>query len=277
MWEDWRRADGTRTTWHHQDDGNIDSSRWSSSQKRLRRHKASESMEIEIITTTDIHNTATFLRSQAFEEKLRKAQKEPQPNWVEETAKLMSKHQEHVHPSGPIPAQGSPSSLSGRTSQRTATRQQTEASFSSATVRGSSKLSGRSSVTLGAIPAPTPPAPSPSVTHKTIPQMSLKAQGKQPEILPTNPITDTLQTRPSSAVMSVKAQGKQRETISSSTTRNLPAPNPSPQDLVSPRKRIKRVISDSEDEVSHSGPPKIGPPKKDAKRLKGSEGQPIRG
>jgi histone-lysine N-methyltransferase SUV39H len=282
MWEDWRRADGTRTTWHREDDCNIDGTRWTSSQKRLRRQKASESMEMEIMTTTDIHNTATFLRSQAFDEKLKKAQREPQPNWVEETAKLMSRHQEHVHPSGPTSTQGSSSSsFSGRTSQRATTRQQTEASFSSTTVRGSSKLSGRSSVTIGAaIPAPTAPAPSPSVlTHKTITQISQKAQGKQREILPTDPTTDILQSRPSPAVLSVKAQGKQRETIpSSSTTRSLPA-NPSPPDppfvLLSPQKRVKRVISESEDEVSE--PPKIGPPKKEAKRLRGREEQSVPG
>jgi histone-lysine N-methyltransferase SUV39H len=277
MWEDWRRADGTRTTWHHEDDCNIDGTRWTSSQKKLRRQKASESMEIEIMTTTDIHNNATFLRSQAFDEKLRKAQREPQPNWVEETAKLMSKHQEHVHPSGPIPTQ-SPSSISVRASQRATTRQQTEASFSSTTARGSSKHSGRSSATLGAIPAPTPPAPSPSVIHKTISQMSLKAQGKRPEILPIDPITDVRQSRPSPATMSVKAQGKQREKfLSSPTAESLPAPNPprpgSPFVLLSPQKRIKRVISESEDEDSHSQPPKIGPPKKVAKKLGVSEVQ----
>ena len=105
--------------------------------------------------------TTWLLGSQAFGEKLLRAQTEPQPNWVEETAKLMAKHQEHVHRSGPsaIPAQGSSSSsFSGRSSQRTKTRQQTEASYatiSSATVRGSSRLSARSSVTLGVIPAST--------------------------------------------------------------------------------------------------------------------------
>jgi len=236
MWEDWRRADGTRTTWHHQDDSSIDSTRWASAQKRLRRQKASESMEIEIMTTTDIHNTATFLRSQAFEEKLRRAQKEPQPNWIEETAKLMSKHQEHVHPSGPsIPTQGS-SSFSGKTSQRATTRQRTEvshASLSSTTVRASSKNSGRSSVTLGAIPVPTPPA--------ATPQMSLKAQGKQREIIPTESLD--------------------------------PSPPDPPFVLSSPKKRVKRVISESEDDVSHSSnnnskSPKIGPPKKEAKRAR---------
>lgn len=283
MWEDWRRADGTRTTWHNEDDCNIDSTRWTSSQKKLRRQKASESMEIEIMTTTDIHNNATFLRSQAFDEKLRKAQREPQPNWVEETAKLMSKHQEHVHPSGPIPTQtSSSSSISVRTSQRAPARQHTEASFSSTTARGSSKLSGRSSATLGAIPAPTPPAPSPSVNHKKISQMSLKAQGKRPEILPTDPITDVRQSRPSPATMSVKAQGKQREKfLSSPTTESLPASNPprpgSPFVLLSPQKRIKRVISESEDEDSPPKPPKIGPPKKVAKKLGVSEVQSIPG
>ena len=234
MWEDWRRADGTRTTWG---DSSIDSTRWASSQKKLRRQKASESMEIEIMTTTDIHNTATFLRSQAFEEKLRRAQKEPQPNWVEETAKLMSKHQEHVHPSGPsISTQGS-SSFSGKTSQRATTRQQTEvshASLSSATVRGSSKNSGRSSVT---IPVPIPPA--------ATPQMSLKAQGKQRENFP------------SGSVPSLDA-----------------SPEP-PLVLPSPKKRVKRVLSESEDEVPHLRnnnsklePPKMGPPKKEAKRAR---------
>lgn len=283
MWEDWRRADGTRTTWHQEDDCNIDSTRWSSSQKKLRRQKASESMEVEIMTTTDIHNNATFLRSQAFDEKLRKAQREPQPNWVEETAKLMSKHQEHVHPSGPIPTQGPSSSpLSVRTNQRATTRQQTEASFSSTTARGSSKLSGRSSATLGAIPAPTPPAPSPSVTQKTTPQMSLKAQGKRPEILPTDPIADVRQSRPSPRIISVKAQGKQREKFASSpTTGSLVVPKPPRPDppfvLLSPQKRIKRVISESGDEDSHSKPPKIGPPKKEAKKPRVSEVQSIPG
>jgi len=254
MWDDWRRADGTRTTWHRQHNSNIDSTPWNSCQKRLRNQMANESMEIEIMNTTDIHNTATFLRSQAFDEKLKRAQTEPQPNWVEETAKLMAKHQEHVHRSGPSasPAQSSPSSsFSGRSSQRTKTRQQTEASYasmSSATIRSSSKLSARSSVTLGVIPASTPPTPPPI----NIPQ-----------------------PRP----LSLKAQGKQREIVSDflpSTTRSLSSSNSSTPPahfvLPSPRKKIKRVISESDDDASRSSknsassqPRTIGRPKKMAK------------
>ncbi len=282
MWDDWRRADGTRTTWHRGDDPDIDSTRWNSRQKKLRHQMAKKSMEIEITNTTDIHNTATFLGSQAFGEKLLRAQTEPQPNWVEETAKLMAKHQEHVHRSGPsaIPAQGSSSSsFSGRSSQRTKTRQQTEASsyatISSATVRGSSKLSARSSVTLGVIPASTPPASSQSVTHKrTRPaQVSLKPQDKQREVPPKD--TDIPRPRP----LSLKAQGKQLEIVSdfppSTTRRGLSSSNsstpPAPFEP-NPRKKIKRVIPESDDDSSHSSknssslqPPKRGRPKKMAK------------
>ncbi|KIM46578.1 hypothetical protein M413DRAFT_65153 [Hebeloma cylindrosporum] len=225
LWDGWRRADGTRTTWYQQDDSDIDSKPWTAFQKKERDDKASESMEVEIMTTTDIHNNATFLRSQAFEEKLKKAQKGPQPNWVEETAKLMAKHQGHVHPSGSL--QLSTQGSSARTSQRASTRQRTEGSYtslSSSTVRGSSKLSGRSSVTLGAVQAPTPPAPSLLVNDKTIPRQM-----------------------PSPAVMSEKARGKQREKNSPSPTTSLPFPKPSPPDppfiLLSPQKRVKRVIS----------------------------------
>jgi hypothetical protein len=188
----------------------------------------------------------------------------------------MAKHQEHVHPSGPsaLPTQGSlSSSFSGRSSQRTTTRQKTEASYtsiSSATVRSQSKLSARSSVTLGAIPASTPPAPSPSASHKSTPQMSLNPRGKQRELLPKDTTTDIPQSRP----LSLKAQGKQRKIVSNlppSTTRSLSStnssPTPSPVILPSPRKKIKRVIPESDDDVSRSSKnsPSSRPPKKMAK------------
>jgi histone-lysine N-methyltransferase SUV39H len=68
-WGGWTRPDGTNTTWDddllHPDD----LAYWRRIQTCRRRGLADESSDIEIWGTLDIHNTATHLRAQGYQEK----------------------------------------------------------------------------------------------------------------------------------------------------------------------------------------------------------------
>ncbi|KAF9480717.1 SET domain-containing protein [Pholiota conissans] len=143
-WDDWQRSDGTKTTWESPNHSSIDSKPWTRQQLRRRRLLAAESLAIEIPSTVDIHNDATFLRSQAYDEKLERAQKEEQPNRILEMARLMAKHQAHIHQ----PSQGASIPDSPlRSSQRQSVRQKTMNSVDSSstpTARSSSKTSVQS-------------------------------------------------------------------------------------------------------------------------------------
>ncbi|KAF8914363.1 hypothetical protein CPB84DRAFT_1742137 [Gymnopilus junonius] len=98
-WDNWNREDGTNTTWETAE--TINHSSWSKPEKKRRKHLASESLEIDVFTTTDIHNTETYLRNQAYQEKLEKARSEPEPDPFTEMAKLMAKHQGNIQPTMP--------------------------------------------------------------------------------------------------------------------------------------------------------------------------------
>lgn len=71
----------------------ISESVWTIPQQNYRDKLADSSPEIRIRSTTDIHNTATYLKSQAFVEKLNKYKlREPTPNRMQELEALRQKH-----------------------------------------------------------------------------------------------------------------------------------------------------------------------------------------
>jgi hypothetical protein len=107
-------------------------------QRRIRKEKASTSLEIDVLHTTDIHNTLTYLRNQAGQEKAKLLRLEPQPNFLEEMNRNIAYHQEI----GNLP--GSYTGFTSKT-QRSSTRQKNAGSSSSALLRSRSRLSMRSS------------------------------------------------------------------------------------------------------------------------------------
>lgn len=90
-WDDWSRADGTKTTW--EDGSTLSAAPWNTIQRHLRQEKAAMSFEIEILYTTDIHNTLTHLREQGGKEKAKRLRTEPQPDFLEEMDRNLARHQ----------------------------------------------------------------------------------------------------------------------------------------------------------------------------------------
>jgi hypothetical protein len=122
-WDDWTREDGTRTTW--QTSTTINSDHWKREQRKIRKHTASESLQIDVIPTTDIHNVETYLVDQAYKEKMKRSETIPQTNLLSELAKIQAKHQE----------QGDTFPGLKRNNQRPSTRQKSELSLANS-VRG---------------------------------------------------------------------------------------------------------------------------------------------
>ena len=149
-WDDWSRADGTKTTW--EDESRISTTSWNSVQRYIRQEKAATSLEIDVLHTTDIHNTLTYLRNQAGQEKAKLLKSVPQSNFLEEMNRNIAYHQEI----GNLPG-----SYTGYTSKtrRTSTRQKTgislASSSSSALLRSQSKLSMQSSIATSSVGSAT--------------------------------------------------------------------------------------------------------------------------
>ena len=149
-WDDWSRADGTKTTW---DDGsNISTNLWNSAQRRIRQKKLENdaSLDIKILHTTDIHNTLTYLRNQGALQTSKRSKKEPQPNFLEEMNKNIVFHQEI----GNLPASDT---VTTSKTQRSSTRQKTatplarsssSAFLSSRSIQSSTATSSVASATL---------------------------------------------------------------------------------------------------------------------------------
>ena len=91
-WDDWSRADGTKTTW--EDGSRISAWSWNKLQRQIRHEKAAMSLEIDVLHTTDIHYTPTYLRNQAGREITKQLKKDPQPNFLEEMNRNIAYHQE---------------------------------------------------------------------------------------------------------------------------------------------------------------------------------------
>ncbi|KAF5381719.1 hypothetical protein D9615_005625 [Tricholomella constricta] len=88
-WKNWSRKDGTNTTWDNSLLHPDDIRDWKRKQTMRRNRLAHESLDIDIWATTDIHNTATRLRVQAYEEKLRASVRQP-INLREEMDRLLA-------------------------------------------------------------------------------------------------------------------------------------------------------------------------------------------
>ncbi|KAF5353913.1 hypothetical protein D9756_007135 [Leucocoprinus leucothites] len=70
-WDSWKRSDGTTQTWHELSPAALRD--WERIQNRRRREVVKDSIDIELsgLAGTDIHNFATCLRAQAYDEKLK--------------------------------------------------------------------------------------------------------------------------------------------------------------------------------------------------------------
>lgn len=236
-WNDWNRADGTKTTWESVDSPDIDSSAYRKKQSQRRRTLAKESFAVDVPSTADVHNTETFLRNQAYNEKLLLSEKEQQPDWIAEMAVLISKHQEDIRPGhGASSLSSQPSVANPVRSRRESTRQLTEtslASSSTAVGRGASRAMSAGSSATATTTANKPP------NRSTLSQTSsfdpLKISFHEPK-----PTHQEMPQVPPSA----KSKGKQRAQDFEST--------PPPTDYSpSPRKRVKRMVrSASSDELS---------------------------
>lgn len=135
-WDDWARKNGTKTTWSTC--GTINASHWRRQQQKIRRCAAQDSLEIEIDSTTGIHNMETYLTNQAYKEKLQKAQAMPRTNLLLKLAELQKQADEtSLRPEN----EGSSSLIyPKRSSQRATTRQKSEISLANS-VRGTSASS----------------------------------------------------------------------------------------------------------------------------------------
>lgn len=78
-WDTWRREDGTNNTYTEQDIPPAYLKSHTTRQQKKRQQMARESRDIEIWSSTDIINTRTRLRAQAYEEKLAFTKDEPIP------------------------------------------------------------------------------------------------------------------------------------------------------------------------------------------------------
>jgi histone-lysine N-methyltransferase SUV39H len=90
-WDDWSRADRTKTTWEN--GSTLSTTLWNNTQRYIRQEKADASLEIEVLHTTDIHNTLTHLRDQGGKEKAKRLKVEPQQNFLEEMNRNFLRHQ----------------------------------------------------------------------------------------------------------------------------------------------------------------------------------------
>lgn len=88
QWDNWQRADGTTQTWHRMPPQHL--REWQSKQKRHRKDLVQDSIDIDLtpLSGTDLHNTETRLRAQAYAEKL-EARRKYDPKLEEQMAELL--------------------------------------------------------------------------------------------------------------------------------------------------------------------------------------------
>ncbi|PPQ69245.1 hypothetical protein CVT26_003657 [Gymnopilus dilepis] len=287
-WDNWQRADGTNTTWET-DDTTVDLSVWKKAQKKHRRNLANQTIEIDVHTTTDVHNTRTYLRSQAYQEKLDRVRREPQPDYFADMAKLLAKRQGDVQPNviqRHAIYQGSSSSpLALRSNQRASTRQQTELSIASSTTlaRASSTVSiaSVSSVTATSISKAhlaSLSQNSSSTSLPTVPSIPALDKGKGKEVaIPEYPEPYSIDVpQPPSTAPSAKAKGKRRappseaedSDFSMSSVHAISAQHPTASSSAK-KKRTRVIRSESSENVAMlqspsppSPPIRIGPPRR---------------
>ncbi len=267
-WDDWARSDGTKTTWNTSDSINRDY--WRKRQQNLRSGLAKKALDIDIISTTDIHNTETYLRSQAYQEKLKRSTQ--QPNLMLELTRLQAKHQEYAHNTdGPfilshsqVNQGSSVSSYPLRNNQRASTRQKTEISLansSSSSLRGSSKISTPSSVTLNSARMSSPsfsmstaPSSTSAFSQLTAPSSTSTFSQRIYRLPPTFNVSTT----PSDDAPCSKSKGKRLSSLPHKESDFSPLPSSSTKNVQRNHSavfkwRVKRIFkSDSEDELQTS-------------------------
>ena len=141
-WDDWSRADGTKTTW--EDGSRISTTSWTIEQRGIRQEKADTSLEIDVLHTTDVHNTLTYLRNQGAPQMGKRLRKEHQPTFLEKMNKNIVYHQEITNL--PASCTGFSSKDSSKT-QRPSTRQKTGTSLANSST-SSLLLSSRSGLSM---------------------------------------------------------------------------------------------------------------------------------
>ncbi|GLB41257.1 putative set domain-containing protein [Lyophyllum shimeji] len=156
-WKNWTRADGTNTTWDNQLLHEDDIKQWKRQQTARRNKLAQESLDIDLWDSLDIHNTATYLRQQAYEEKLRIRLRNP-VQYRQKMEKLLAKRRGVTEdPDAPKPS----STRSGRLFAR-------ESSTSTSASHAESSRASGSSTTAYDSPSSSNPgssAPKPSSTR----------------------------------------------------------------------------------------------------------------
>jgi histone-lysine N-methyltransferase SUV39H len=261
-WDDWHRSDGTKTTWEGPENTGINSAQWTREQRKRRRSLAAETLSIEVPSTTDIHNDATYLRSQAYEEKLLRVEKEPQPNLVVEMGRLLAEHQAHIHPPGMGMGQGASTSDSPlRSSQRTSARQHTLNSIASSSTpgaRGSSKGSVQFTTTK-----PSLTTASSSKSHTT--------QAKSSATSDPSYASASANSRP--GLSSVVASSASHKSAQPSGTVNPLTLKPHPSSSVTPADKGKRRMLDSDSNALPTLKDLTSMPRKRVKQTTSSSGQ----
>ena len=174
--------------------------RWTKSQSARRNQLAHESLDIEIWGTRDIHNTATRLRAQAYDEKLKKRKEAPFSH-SQQMAKLLADKLPHIY-GDPGGAGAGPSTPGPSLRPR---RQATDRSSVQSAASGSLASSSRSSATLSSTSRPTPSTSATSVsvsaTASTLSSSKRKGKGKEkaamsPALLRTpSPVESTISFR----------------------------------------------------------------------------------
>ena len=193
-WDDWSRADGTKTTW--EDGSKISAKSWNSAQRRIRQEKAAASPGIKVLHTTDIHNTLTYLRNQGGLQTSKRSKKEPQPNFLEDMNKNIAYHQDI----GNLPASYT---VATPKTQRSSTRQKTAIPLASSS--SSALLSSRSmqsSIATSSVASATlEPSPRSSVIRSPLKRSRKRVDSSDsdgPSIRPSyRPVSPTAsQSRP---------------------------------------------------------------------------------
>ncbi|KAF8233816.1 SET domain-containing protein [Tricholoma matsutake] len=157
QWENWTRRDGSNVTW----DNNFlhwrDINFWKRKQTARRNRLADESLDIEIWGTLDIHNTATRLRAQAYEEKLLKRNMTPL-NHAQKMAKLLADKLPHTYGdsrAAAVPSTPGPTLRPRQTTDRSSMPGSVASSSrSSATLSSASYRTPASSFTTASASAP---------------------------------------------------------------------------------------------------------------------------
>jgi histone-lysine N-methyltransferase SUV39H len=153
-----------------------DTKKWARRETKRRNSLANDSLDIELWGTLDIHNTATRLRAQAYEEKLKKRNESP-INHAQKMAKLLADKLPHTY-GGPR-VSTVPSTQPGPSLR---SRRQTTHDSSVRSMSLSVASSSGSSAMLSSMSHPTPASSATSVSVSAPPPAS-SFQGKRRAVM----------------------------------------------------------------------------------------------